>query len=33
MFDAAIIGTDGTTDNSEDIIRALMISPGGKQYD
>lgn len=31
MFDAAIIGTDGSVDNSEDIIRALMISPGGKR--
>lgn len=30
MFDAAIIGTDGSIDNSEDIIRALMITPGGK---
>ena len=29
MFDAAVVGTDGTTENSEDIIRALMISPGG----
>lgn len=30
MFDAAVIGTDGSTENSEDIIRALMISPGGR---
>ena len=30
MFDAAVIGTDGTIENSEDIIRALMITPGGK---
>ena len=28
MFDAAIIGTDGSTENAEDIIRALMITPG-----
>jgi SNF2 family DNA or RNA helicase len=31
MFSAAVVGTDGTTENSEDIIRALMISPGGGQ--
>ena len=30
MFDAAVIGTDGSSENKEDIIRALMISPGGK---
>ncbi len=29
MFGAAVVGTDGTVENSEDIIRALMISPGG----
>ncbi len=29
MFNAAVVGTDGTLDNSEDIIRALMITPGG----
>jgi len=29
MFGAAVVGTDGSIDNSEDIIRALMISPGG----
>lgn len=29
MFGAAVVGTDGSVDNSEDIIRALMISPGG----
>ena len=33
MFDAAVIGTDGITENSEDIIRALMISPGGHRHD
>jgi SNF2 family DNA or RNA helicase len=31
MFGAAVVGTDGKTENSEDIIRALMISPGGDQ--
>lgn len=29
MFDAAVVGVDGSNNNSEDIIRALMISPGG----
>lgn len=29
MADAAVVGTDGSTENSEDIMRALMISPGG----
>lgn len=29
MFGAAVVGTDGSQENSEDIIRALMISPGG----
>ncbi len=29
MSDAAVIGTDGGIENSEDIMRALMISPGG----
>ena len=33
MFGAAIVGVDGETANSEDIMRALMISPGGKSYD
>ena len=32
MSDAAVVGTDGNTENSEDIMRALMISPGGS-YD
>ena len=31
MFDAAIIGIDGSSENTEDIIRALMMSPGGTQ--
>lgn len=31
MFSAAVVGIDGTTENKEDIIRALMISPGGSQ--
>lgn len=31
MFGAAVVGTDGKSENSEDIIRALMISPGGAQ--
>ena len=30
MFGAAVVGVDGETVNSEDIMRALMISPGGK---
>lgn len=29
MSEAAVVGTDGNTENSEDIMRALMISPGG----
>lgn len=29
MFSAAVIGVDGEHENSEDIMRALMISPGG----
>lgn len=29
MFGAAVVGTDGLSENSEDIIKALMISPGG----
>ncbi len=32
MFDSAVVGTDGLTENSEDIIRALMITPGGTQH-
>ena len=32
MSEAAVVGTDGSTENSEDIMRALMISPGGS-YD
>ena len=31
MFDTAVVGTDGENENSEDIIRALMIAPGGVQ--
>ena len=30
MFNTAIVGTDGTTENRDDIIRSLMITPGGK---
>ena len=30
MFDAAVVGIDGSVENREDIIRALTISPGGK---
>lgn len=33
MFDAAVVGTDGAVDNSEEIIRALMITPGGTHDD
>ena len=33
MFGAAVVGVDGETANSEDIMRALMISPGGKVYE
>lgn len=29
MFGNVVVGTDGSIENSEDIIRALMISPGG----
>ncbi len=29
MSEAAVVGTDGSKENSEDIIRALMITPGG----
>lgn len=29
MSDIAVIGTDGTLENKEEIMRALMISPGG----
>lgn len=29
MFGAAIVGTDGKTENTEDIMRALMMSPKG----
>ena len=29
MFSAAVVGTDGNLKNYEDIVRALMISPGG----
>lgn len=32
MFGAAVIGVDGEKENSEDIMRALMISPGGGLY-
>lgn len=31
MFEAAIVGIDGTEENRKDIMRALMISPGGKR--
>lgn len=31
MFGTAIVGTDGTKENNADIIRALMISPGGSE--
>lgn len=31
MFGAAVVGTDGTKENNADIIRALMISPGGNR--
>ena len=27
MFESAIVGTDGSQANTEDIIRALMITP------
>lgn len=30
MFGAAVVGVDGETANSEDIMRALMITPGGR---
>lgn len=33
MFNAAIVGTDGTKENNADILRALMISPGGNEYE
>lgn len=29
MFGNVVVGTDGSMENSEDIIKALMISPGG----
>lgn len=32
MFGAAVVGVDGESENSEDILRALMISPGGALY-
>lgn len=31
MFSAAVVGTDGRTANNEDIVRALMITPGGEK--
>ena len=33
MCSVAIVGTDGTSDNSDDIMRALLISPGGSRYE
>lgn len=31
MFSAAVVGTDGVSGNTDDILRALMKSPGGNE--